>query len=230
MSYGPRKPAALTHAGQDGMAGVDGFEPPNVGIKIRCLTAWRNPCGALARTRAVLPGLQIRRIAVYASRALIDRAGLGHRVGNATLRHAEPVLREWWVVVGSNHVCQRRRIYSPLQSPMLLTTRKGFVARPPRRIGCLTCDERTGAGCGNRTRVTGLEGRSLSHSAKPAKMVKADGFEPPCPGGNLLYRQVPSAAWLRLRCSFSRTPWPFLRRWGNPCRMQRHGGLSDLAR
>jgi len=26
-----------------GMAGDDGFEPPNVGIKIRGLTAWRIP-------------------------------------------------------------------------------------------------------------------------------------------------------------------------------------------
>ena len=25
------------------MAGVDGFEPPNAGIKIRSLTAWRYP-------------------------------------------------------------------------------------------------------------------------------------------------------------------------------------------
>ena len=25
------------------MAGADGFEPPNDGIRIRCLTAWRSP-------------------------------------------------------------------------------------------------------------------------------------------------------------------------------------------
>ena len=26
-----------------GMAGADGFEPPNDGIRIRCLTTWRSP-------------------------------------------------------------------------------------------------------------------------------------------------------------------------------------------
>ena len=26
------------------MAGVEGFEPPDDGIRIRCLTAWRYPC------------------------------------------------------------------------------------------------------------------------------------------------------------------------------------------
>ena len=26
------------------LAGVEGFEPPNDGIRIRCLTAWRYPC------------------------------------------------------------------------------------------------------------------------------------------------------------------------------------------
>ena len=25
------------------MAGADGFEPPNDGIRIRCLTTWRSP-------------------------------------------------------------------------------------------------------------------------------------------------------------------------------------------
>ena len=25
------------------MAGAEGFEPPNVGTKIRCLTTWRRP-------------------------------------------------------------------------------------------------------------------------------------------------------------------------------------------
>ena len=35
----------------------------------------------------------------------------------------------WWVARDLNPVCQRRWIYSPLQSPMLLATRKWYTKR-----------------------------------------------------------------------------------------------------
>ena len=35
--------AALTKAENKELAGAGGIEPPNAGIKIRCLTAWRRP-------------------------------------------------------------------------------------------------------------------------------------------------------------------------------------------
>jgi hypothetical protein len=41
-----------------------------------------------------------------------------------------------------------------------------------------------GAGCGNRTRLPGLEGRHINRSVKPAcfsYLVDGDGFEPPLP-------------------------------------------------
>src|SRR6185437_16993318 len=33
------------------MAGVEGFEPPNGGIKTRCLTTWRHPSNSYVRER-----------------------------------------------------------------------------------------------------------------------------------------------------------------------------------
>ena len=37
------------------MAGAGGIEPPNGGIKIRCLTAWLRPKNCIARCRSLLP-------------------------------------------------------------------------------------------------------------------------------------------------------------------------------
>lgn len=41
------------------MAGVEGFEPANDGVRDRCLTAWRYPCvhGAFDRIRTDDPRL-----------------------------------------------------------------------------------------------------------------------------------------------------------------------------
>ena len=33
----------IAAVGADWMAGAEGFEPSNAGIKIRCLTTWRRP-------------------------------------------------------------------------------------------------------------------------------------------------------------------------------------------
>jgi hypothetical protein len=43
--YAATTPASATGAkpGAKGLAGAEGFEPPDGGIKTRCLTAWRRP-------------------------------------------------------------------------------------------------------------------------------------------------------------------------------------------
>lgn len=33
----------LVPKNEDFLAGVDGFEPPTVGVRVQCLTAWRYP-------------------------------------------------------------------------------------------------------------------------------------------------------------------------------------------
>jgi hypothetical protein len=53
MGWGESQRLDVNLASVD-MAGAGGFEPPNGGIKIRCLTTWRRPNGSAVTAFAII--------------------------------------------------------------------------------------------------------------------------------------------------------------------------------
>src|SRR5262245_29484088 len=63
------RPKDLTHARPNSelkLAGVEGFEPPNGGIKTRCLTTWRHPSARVVDSGPATPETPARKLIALA--------------------------------------------------------------------------------------------------------------------------------------------------------------------